>query len=128
MIMTETFIIALDSILLPLQLICQDNSSKSYPWIDLPIGFSLLTNVKYYSNSEDSKIDEIIDPYLADKRMCLELPLRTYSRFIDHGYVPETNERMHARSVEETQHCFSKRSCQYGALISTLRFDSEQLF
>ena len=68
--MTEIFIIALDGILLHVQLIYHNNSSNSYTWVDFPNGFSRLTNPKYYHHTKESQkvIDDIIDPYLNEKR------------------------------------------------------------
>lgn len=103
-------------------------TSENYPKVDFHTSSSLSTNVKYYSNCDKSNkvINEFIDLYLTEKSHVLRTE-RNFSCFIDYGVFwgkMKENEldlfKKHSYTLES--------SCQYSALISTHRFDSDHLF
>ena len=67
---TGTFTITLDGKFLPLQLIYGGKTKQSLPRFKFPDSFTLSTNLKHFSNTEESIkiINEVILPYVNDER------------------------------------------------------------
>ena len=67
---TATFTITFNGKCLPMQLIYGGKTRKSIPTLKFPGGFLLSTNLKYYSNEEETLklLKEVIVPYIQNKR------------------------------------------------------------
>ena len=67
---TATFMITLDGHFLPLQLIYRGKTSKSLTRVNFPKSFPGSTNLKRYSNEQESikVLEEIIIPYVKKER------------------------------------------------------------
>ena len=72
---TATFTISHDGNFLPMQLIYQGTTVQCLPRYDFPDSFSLSMNPKHFSNTTESLkiIDEVIVPYLTEKKNALHL-------------------------------------------------------
>ena len=73
-IITGTFIVTLDGQFLLMQLIFGGKTLKSLPNFEFPDSFSLSTNPKHFSNTQDSVkvVTEIIVPYVENQRKELQ--------------------------------------------------------
>ena len=72
---TGTFAISFNGDFLPMQLIYGGKTSQSLPRFEFPRGFSLSTNPKHFSNTEESLkfLKEVINPYVKHQRQLLKL-------------------------------------------------------
>ena len=82
---TGTFVITLDGLFLPMQLIYGGKTQQSLPRFKFPDGFSLSCNPKHFSNTEESikLIKEVLLPYIEDQRKQLGKPNQSVLLIMD---------------------------------------------
>ena len=80
-----TFVITLDGLFLPMQLIYGGKTQQSLPRFKFPDGFSLSCNPKHFSNTEESikLIKEVLLPYIEDQRKQLGKPNQSVLLIMD---------------------------------------------
>ena len=75
---TLTFVVTLAGDFLPLQIIYGGKIQRSHPHgFQFPSGFSISQNPQHWSNEEEimKLIDQVINPYIVNKRSELQLPV-----------------------------------------------------